>query len=245
MDVGIYQGAMALSTLERWQDVLSQNIAAATVNGYKKSEVNVQGMAFGAIQDSANSKAASAAAIMPMSGEKVSFLPGEMKRTGNPTDFAIGGNGFFAVRQSDGALRYTRNGEFSVNAQNQLVTASGEPVQGAGGPISLLPGGQEMSVDASGKIYQNNQLVGTLAVYDFADPSKLSKVSGGFKAEAGTQATQVSFPNIAQGHVEGSNVSAIDEMVKLIQVTRAQEANQKIITAHDQRLSRVIQTFNQ
>lgn len=233
-----------MAALERWQDVLSQNIAAATVPGYKKSELSITGVEFGAIQDKANSKAGSSPAVMPIGSQQVSFLQGDMKRTNNPTDFAVGGKGFFAVREADGALRYTRNGEFMVNSQNQLVTGSGEPVQGGGGAITLLPGGQELSVDPSGKIYQGNQLIGNLSVFDFADPSKLTKVSGGFRADAGSQPINVAHPNIAQGYLEGSNVSAIDEMVKLIQVTRAQEANQKVITSHDQRLARVIQTFN-
>ncbi len=243
MDVGIYQGATALSALERWQDVLSQNIAAATVPGYKKTEVSINGQDFGILQDRANSSARQAA-VMPVGTQKVSFMTGDMRRTDNPTDFSIGGDGFFSVREGDGKVRYTRNGEFTINSQSQLVTGSGEPVMGTGGPITVQPGGQSLSVDPSGKIYQGSQLVGTLAVVNFSDTSKLTKVSGGFHAGEGAQATNVIYPNISQGYLEGSNVSAIDEMVKLIQVSRAQEANQKVIAAHDNRLARVIQTFN-
>lgn len=243
MDVGIYQGATAMSALERWQDVLSQNIAAATVPGFKKTEVSINGIDFGVLQDKANSSARQAA-VMPSGVQKVSFLTGDMRRTDNPTDFSIGGNGFFSVREGDGTVRYTRNGEFTINSQNQLVTGTGEPVIGTGGPITVLPTGESLSVDPSGKIYQGNQLVGALSVVDFADNTKLVKVSGGFHAGEGAQATPVAYPNISQGYLEGSNVSAIDEMVKLIQVSRAQEANQKVIAAHDNRLARVIQTFN-
>lgn len=243
MNVGIYQGAAAIGAMERWQAAISQNIAAATVPGYKGSDIAISGESFGQIQARIDGKGGSTTASVPVDRNNVSFLPGQMTRTGNPTDVALSGKGFFVVQEADGRLRYTRNGEFGVNTQNQLVSSDGNLVQGTGGTISLLPSGGEISISDSGQIYQGNTPVGKLRVVDFADTGGLTKVSGGFYAAGASVPNNVESSSMTQGYLEGSNVSAIDEMVKLIQATRAQEANQKVITSYDKRLGSAIQTF--
>jgi flagellar basal body rod protein FlgG len=243
MNVGIYQGASAIDSLERWQAVISQNIASASVPGYKKTELSIQGLDYGTIQDRANGRGSSQPAVMPADKLSVSFANGEMKRTGNPTDVAIGGKGFFELQQDDGSSLYTRSGEFSINTKGQLTSSTGQIVQGSGGPITLQPNGESVSIDATGQVFQGTQLAGKLKIVEFADNSKLQKVSGGFMAGSGESPTPVTNPNTLQGYLEGSNVSAIDEMVRLIEVSHAQEANQKVISSYDSRLGRVIQTF--
>ncbi len=241
MNVGIYQGASALTALECWQETLSQNIAASTVPGYKKDQISVGGIDYGALVDGASSGAASA--VLPQSSSTVSFAPGTIQRTGNPNDVAIDSEGFFVVREASGKLRYTRNGEFEINASGQLTTSSGEPVQGTGGPISLLPDGGSLIINPDGQLYQGEQLIGRLRVVEFSDKSGLTKVSGGFYAGDASQPVETSNPRLSQGYLEGSNVSAINEMIQMIQVSRAYEANQKVLQAYDDRLGRVNQTF--
>ena len=242
MNVGLYEGATALGALQRWQAVISQNIASASVPGFKGSETSFQGVDYGTIQDKTGVRSSTQAAIMPNDSTQTSFQPGSVEHTGNPTDFAISGKGFFAVQDTSGQTLYTRNGQFSQDATNQLVTSTGAVVQGVGGPVQLLPNGQDVNVDSGGQIYQGNQLIGRLKVVEFADTSKLSKASGGFVAN-GAEGTSVATPGIQQGYLEGSNVSTVGEMVKLIQVERAQEANQKSIQAYDDRMGKVISTF--
>jgi len=240
MNIGVYQGASALESLERWQNLISQNIASSSIPGYKKTDMSFEGVAFGQLQSGRG--AAAQSAIMPVDDTKVSFETGYMSQTGNPTDFAIEGDGFFEVKDSVGNSLYTRDGEFHINTQNQLTTKNGSLVQGVGGAISLIPGGGDIAVDNGGQIYQGTQLVGRLKVVAFDDNSKLEKVNGGFLSGSASPKSAANS-KIAQGYLEGSNVSAVDEMVNLIRVSRAQEANQKTITAYDERLGRVIQTF--
>lgn len=243
MNVGVYQGAAALDSLQRWQEIISQNIAASSVPGYKKTELSFEGVNYGTIQDREGAKYHTQAAVMPMGTAKTAFTNGVLSQTGVPTDFAIEGKGFFAVNDAEGNTIYTRDGEFSVNSAGQMVNKNGYTVQGSGGAINLSTSGGDLTVDSTGQIFQSNQMIGKLKVVDFADTNSLVKVSGGFQAPAGG-ATEVATPSVAQGMLEGSNVNGIDEMVKLIQVARAQELNQKSIQAYDDRLSRVIQTFS-
>lgn len=243
MNVGIYQGASAISALEQWQTAISQNIASAAVPGFKETQFSLEGLDFGKIEERAGGRGSSQSAVMPTEKSNISFAAGSFQRTGNPTDVAIGGDGFFVVQDASGRLRYTRNGGFSSDANNQLVTASGETVQGVGGTISLLPGGGDVAISSDGQIRQNGQLVGKLKVVDFDDKSALTKVSGGFVCVNDGKAKTIDNPNISQGCLEGSNVSTINQMVELIQVTRAQENNLKAIQAFDSRLQKTIQTF--
>lgn len=242
MNVGIYQGATALAALDRWQEVVAQNIANSSVPGYKASEMSVEGENYGTIQDRTGVRSSTQPAVMPINSVQTSFEPGSASRTGNPTDVSIGSNGFFVIQQGNGNMLYTRNGQFNTNASNQLINANGDLVQGVGGPIQLLSG-REVSINQLGQIYQGNQLVGKLQVMNFSDTSKLTKVSGGFQASDDAAPTPDTNPNISQGYLEGSNVSGMGEMIKLIEATHAQEANQKVIQAYDNRMGKVIQTF--
>ena len=242
MDVGIYQGATALSTLERWQDVISQNIANSSVPGYKATEMSVSGIDYGSIQDATGVRSSTQPAIMPSSSTQTSFLQGTLSRTGNPTDVSVD-NGFFVAQQPDGKFIYTRSGQFNQSSTGLLTTVSGNLVQGTGGPIQLLNNGLSPNISPNGEIRQGQQLVGRIKVVNFDDTSALTRVSGGFAASDDGLAKPTLNSTISQGYLEESNVSAVNEMIKLIQASRAQEANQKVITNYDSRLTKTIQTF--
>jgi len=226
-----------MSALERWQSLISQNIASSTVPGFKKTEMSFEGMAMGQLDKSGQP------AIVPVDTTQVSFETGTFAQTQNPTDLAIEGKGFFVVRDEAGQEIFTRDGEFHLDTQNQLVNKNGLMVQGVGGTITLIPGGGDLSVNSEGQIYQGSQLIDRVKVVAFEDNNQLTRVKGGF-LQGNAQAQDSGSTKIVQGFLEGSNVSAIDEMVNLIQVNRAQEANQKVIQTYDARLSKVIQTFS-
>lgn len=238
MNIGVYEGASAMGSLERWQALISQNISAATVPGFKKSEMSFEGVVMGQMEGTRDN------IVMPVDTTKVSFTSGTFAQTQNPTDLAIQGEGFFVIKDNSGNDIYTRDGEFHVNSNRELVNKQGYAVQGVGGGISLSADGGEIAINKQGQIYQGNQLVDRVRVMKFDDNSQLQRVQGGF-LPGGAQALSADDAQVAQGFLEGSNVSAIDEMVNLIQVTRAQEANQKVIQAYDTRLDNVIKTFSQ
>src|SRR5437588_733328 len=138
MDIGIYKGAAALSAYEKWQEVISQNIAAGSTPGFKKTD-----LAFSAVEsDRARLGEQSGFAdamrgVMPQTATRINFAPGELRHTGDDLDFAIQGGGFFQIQRANGEVGYTRDGEFHLSPDRTLVTKQGLPVMGESGPITF------------------------------------------------------------------------------------------------------------
>ena len=134
------------------------------------------------------------------------FAQGTLLETGLSTDFAIIGNGFFTIRMNDGNIAYTRNGNFKLNEENQLVTMEGYLV------LDEINDFDD---------YQNlNRIGNTLFTSDFAP----IEIEG----------------EVKQGFLESSNVDIIDEIVKMIEISREFEANQKVLHAADETLNKAV-----
>ena len=167
-----------------------------------------------------------------------------MVQTRRDLDVAISGDCFLSVRLPDGREGFTRAGQLSVRADRTLVTSDNLPVLGAGrAPITLQAGGA-ISIDADGEISQAGQVIDTLAVSRFADPQKLEPLSGGvFLPTADEAPLAAAGGSVMQGYIEGSNISQMREMIDLVSIARAYEANQKIISTRDQLLQRTLDTL--
>src|SRR5450432_772805 len=114
MNIGLYQSASALSALERWQDVVAQNITSSQTTGYRKRTVNFSSQMSGELQTDPNTRLASDGGGMPTVFPKVNtginFTSGETQPTRRDLDVAIQGDGFFEVQMPDGTKAYTRSG---------------------------------------------------------------------------------------------------------------------------------------
>ncbi|MBI9103069.1 MAG: flagellar basal-body rod protein FlgF [Spirochaetales bacterium] len=190
------------------------------------------------------------------------FEQGALKQSGNPFDLAIEGEGFFSVQTPDGE-KYTRNGTFMVDNNGLLVTKEGMPVLGEEGLIYLKK--NNFVVDSQGQIFQNAdfaddpqrlvsmeendwanmELVDTLKVVDFNRPRFLKKQGSSMWAntrESGQPRDMElgAETKVIQGFLEGSNVNPVTEMVNMIEVNRAYEANQKVIQTQDTMTSQLI-----
>lgn len=190
------------------------------------------------------------------------FNQGALKQSNNPFDLALDGEGFFSVETIRGE-RYTRNGSFHLSKEGILVTKQGEPVLGENGIIRIKK--NNFVVDKKGNVYQNAalsgdperlvsmeenewenlELVDTLKVVDFERPRFLKKEGDSLwrtTEEAGDlqQAALGSETKVEQGFLEGSNVNPVTEMVRMIEVNRAYEANQRTITTQDELSGRLI-----
>ena len=109
----------------------------------------------------------------------------------------------------------------------------------SGNPITLVPGLPDITINRDGSVFQGDTSLGKLSVQTFANPSKLTPVAGGyFLAGAGVQPVPVEKPELMQGYLEGSNVAPLREMVDMVLISRAYEANQKIITTADQTMQK-------
>ncbi len=183
------------------------------------------------------------------------FEQGALKETENPFDLALDGDGFFSVDTIYGE-RFTRNGTFVLGKEGLLLTKNGMPVNGENGPIQIKK--NNFVIDSQGRVFQNGafsddpqrlvsmeenewesmELVDTLKIVEFPRPRYLQKQGDSFwmdTVESGP-ATLMSLetrPKVYQGFLEASNVNPVREMVNLIEVNRAYEANQKSIQTQD------------
>jgi len=248
MNVGLYQSAASLSALERWQEAVSQNITSSEVTAYKKRTISFSGQDSGEILIDPKSRAGHGqgqSATFPVASSSINFLPGETKPTGRKLDVAIQGEGFFEVQMPDGSRGYTRTGEFQMRPDRTVVTGQGAAVLlASGSPLQLNQGQGDVAIKPDGTVTQGSAALGKLSVQTFAKPGQLVALAAGlFTAPSGVDPTPVSNPSVLQGNLEASNSTSLHEMVDLVTISRAYEANQKIITSSDDLLEKTIQAF--
>ncbi|MDB6094000.1 MAG: hypothetical protein JWM32_1562 [Verrucomicrobia bacterium] len=245
MNIGLYQSASSLSALERWQDSVSQNIASSQMAGYRKRTVNFSTQEAGEIQSDPKGRIGHEegdAMLFPKVNTGINFVSGETQPTRRELDVAIQGDGFFELQRADGTKVYTRNGEFHLTAERTIVSSSGDNVMTeSGSPLTLVAGGGEVVINQDGTVFQGTTSIGKFAVKRFADNSMLAPSAGGsFVPSGGAAPLTVEEPELLQGYLEGSNVTPLREMVDLVLISRAYEANQKVITTVDQQMQKTL-----
>jgi len=157
------------------------------------------------------------------------FNPGVIKQTGNTLDMAIEGDGYFVVNTPEG-VRYTRSGNFTLNASNTLITADGNMVMGENGPIILEQG--KILIDSEGGISVNGNEVNRVKIADFDKPYNLVKDHGNMFT--GSNERPAEGYKVLQGAMELSNVNPVKEMASMIEVLRGYESYQKVMTTLDE-----------
>ncbi len=244
MNISLYQAASALNANNRWQEVIAENMSAASVPGYKRQDVSFEAVQAGMMPIGSDGGISERQPwSMAQATTKTSFAPGEMRYTGQDTDVGISGNGFFEVQLPGGGLAYTRDGEFQMNSQGQLTTKQGYVVMGDSGAIQLDRATSDpIAVAADGTVSQGQVVRGKIKVVDFNKPELLTQASGGiFLAQnAGLQTNEVATPDLRQFFVEQANTTSMGEMANMITVMRSSEANQRIIQMEDERMGKAI-----
>ncbi len=231
MNVSLYQAAAAMNANARWQDLISQNLSAGSTPGARSRDV-----VFSSVQ-------AGAKFVIPSANSSVNFQPGEIRPTNNPLDFALEGKGFFEVQLPNGEHAFTRDGEFHLSPQGQLITKQGYGLVGDGVPLQVDPAnGLALTVSANGEISQGGQIKGKMKLAEFTNPKLLTPLGAGlFRADhPDLQPSAKPDTKVRQGFVEASNISTTAEMASLITAMRGFEANQRIIQMQDERMGRTI-----
>jgi flagellar basal-body rod protein FlgF len=208
------------------------------VPGFKKQELSFAAVEAGL--RTAHSPGAQAALLRAQTA--TNFQPGQMRFTGVNTDVAIDGAGFFEVQLPDGTA-FSRDGEFQINAQGQLVTKQGFPVLGESGLLQLdRTNAASLSISATGEVSQGTDVIGTLKLVEFGQPQFLRQISGGCFLADNPEAkpADVATPSLRQGFLESANTSSTLEMANLIRVMRSFEASQRLIQIEDERMGRAI-----
>lgn len=168
-----------------------------------------------------------------------SFEQGPLNQSGNPLDAAFQGKGFFAIETPKGE-RYTRNGEFTLDAEGYLTTKEGYKVLGQNGYIQIE--GKNIIINEKGQIYSDENEIDTLKLVDFNDYKLLQKDGEALFGDASGDPANMKAAEglILQGFSEASNVNSIKQMVEMITVLRSYEANQKVIKTHDELLGKSV-----
>lgn len=179
-------------------------------------------------------------AFVGLGGTMPDIRPGPITPTSNPLDFAIQGRGYFVVNTPDGT-RYTRDGHFQINGQGQLVNADGYPVvDPQGRTLSIPQGANNIEVTPTGTLSSDKGPIGSLQIVKFDSDVAMQQVGTDlYQTDAPSQVVDATT-SVKQGMIEGSNVQPIVEVTKMIQVQRAYEAAQTMITnEHDRDLQAI------
>ena len=228
MDNTLLVGLSRQVALARELDVIANNIANINTTGFKTD---------GAVFEEYISPTARAEnfvgpdqliSYVQDRATWVDLSQGALERTGNALDVAIDGRGFLAVQTPNGE-RYTRNGAFQINNNGELVTSEGYQVLGASGPIIFQPKDRDITISRDGTISvrEGNTAAteaqrGQISVVGFAQPSLLQKDgTGTFRAPEGVTPQADPTSRLVQGSIEKSNVRAVMEMSRMIEVTRS------------------------
>ncbi len=225
-----------MNATAKWQDLISENLAASSVPGARKQEIS--------FSDTQVSGGASGG--IPSATTVTNFQAGELCSTGNAMDFALEGPGFFTVQLPNGDQAYTRNGEFRLNAKGQLVNNEGYEVLSTSGPLQFNPNSSDpITVSATGDVSQGGATKGKLQITEFQHPEKLTLMgTGNFSPNSPdgqeAQPSTATSTQVRQGFIEAANTSPTTEMASLITAMRMFESNQKVLQMQGDRMSKTI-----
>ena len=258
----LHSAATGLRALSTRIDVVANNLANAETNAFKRSRVNFEDLMYLTLKQpgavNANSEFSPAGIFVGLgvriSNTQLDLEQGSLERTDAPLDVGIQGEGFFRVQVLDtigNGLAYTRNGNFIVNRDGELVLGVKDGPR-LDPPITIPPDATEINITTDGTIsvlragQTNSTVVGQLRLFQFVNPQGLDIIGGSLFQE-----TEASGPplesapgedgsgEILQGHLESSNVDPVKELVTLIKTQRAFELNSQSIQTADQALQTI------
>lgn len=181
------------------------------------------------------------------------FTKGDLQATDQPLDLAIDGRGFFQVAMPDGSLTYTRDGQFQLSEEGEIVTAEGYRLE----PSLTVPAdAQTITIAADGTVSAllagstGISQLGNIQIADFVNPAGLQAIGGNlFRETPASGAPLTGNPGsnglggLLQGNLENSNVNVVEEMVNMVSTQRAYEMNSRVVSTADQMLQFVTQNL--
>lgn len=250
----LWTAASGMQAQQTGIDVIANNLANVNTSGFKKSRTDFQDLIYQNLKTTgapSTSTTEIPSGIQIGLGTKVAavtkmFSAGNIVQTGNELDIAIEGEGFFQVQMPDGATTYTRSGSWKKDSQGRVVTSDGYPMT----PEIVIPNNATqitigndgtVSVMQSGQTTPTN--VGTIQLATFSNSTGLASIGKNLYMESDSSgaattgtAGQDGVGTTAQGFLEMSNVSVMEEMVAMIVGQRAYETNSKAVQTADEML---------
>ncbi|MDB5038420.1 MAG: flgF, partial [Bacteriovoracaceae bacterium] len=226
-ETNVYTALSGQVAVAKQIDLVANNIANVNTTGFKaerplfeKALAKENALLSSSLKkDVTNPNPFATQDFAAIKGSYADLSQGPTQSTGNPLDAAIEGKGFFVIQTPDGE-RYTRAGNFKLDATHRIVTQDNLPVQGSGGDIILQPGAI-VTVTEDGTVNVDGKPNGKFRIVDL-DPKNIQRETGQrFSSSAG--ATEVTAPRVVGGALEGSNVNAVKELADMILSSRLYE----------------------
>ena len=253
----LYTAASGMNAQQANMDNVAHNLANVNTTGFKKSRVEFEDLMYQETRTAGSS--ASSATEAPVGLEvglgtravatSRDFSSGNLRQTSGPLDLAIEGDGFFQISLPNGTTAYSRSGTFHRDSQGMIVTNEGYALQPN---ITVPPNATSLSISKDGIVSAQipgqtaSQNLGTIELASFTNAAGLRPLGGNlFTATSASGDAETGVPGsdsrgtLAQGFVEDSNVSVVEEMVNMIIGQRAYEANSRVIKASDEMLQQV------
>jgi flagellar basal-body rod protein FlgG len=252
-------GATGMLAQQTNVDVISNNIANMTTTGYKRQQVEFKDLIYqdvarpGATSSDNNTKLPTGQQLGL--GVRVGSVyrineQGTLQLTSNPLDMAINGDGLFQITMPDGTLAYSRDGIFQMDANGQVVTTQGYPLEPA---ITIPDNATSVNIDLNGQVtaviagQTAESVLGQIQTAKFVNPVGLSAIGDNLFTETDASGPPTvgtpnkdGFGSIKQGAVENSNVDVVTEMTQMITAQRAYEMNSNVISTSDQMLQTLV-----
>jgi flagellar basal-body rod protein FlgG len=259
MNLALWAAKTGLDAQNTQMSVIANNLANTNTTGFKSDRAafqdlmyqNVQQVGAQSTQNTQYSTGLTLGTGVRIAATEKNYTQGSVLQTQGNLDMSITGLGFFQITMPDGQISYTRDGSFSMDAQGNVVTASGYPISPA---ITIPANAQSVSVGTDGTVSVTTAgspkptSVGQIQLASFINVQGLQPTGNNLLAEsAASGAPQVGTPGtgglgtLASGSLETSNVNTVTELVNMIQCQRAYEMNSKAISTTDQMLQYLTQ----
>lgn len=254
MHAALYVSKTGLNAQDTQLTTISNNLANASTVGFKRERAIFEDLIYQvqrqpggqSTQDTELPSGLQLGTGVRVSGTQKEFTEGSLQVTEQPLDVAISGRGFFQVLQPDGNLAYTRNGQWHLDSEGQIVTANGLLLDPA---ITIPEDATSVTIGTDGIVSVTTpgnaatQQVGTIETVDFINPAGLQAIGSNLFLEtqasgaprAGT-AGEDGLGQLLQGTLENSNVDIVEEMVNMITTQRVYEMNSKVVSTADEML---------
>ncbi len=254
MTKGLYIAYTGMIHEQKRMDIMTNNLANADTTGYKKEGATSQAFTdvlavkIKDITEGGSGRNVRAEGLMQPGvkiGENyVDHSQGSFRETENTFDLALSDRGFFEIeftnKAGETSTKYTRDGNFTLTANGDLVNQNGDFVLNNNGAHIRLNPLLETSIDKGGVIWQDGNAVATIGVTDFENYDFLARYGENyFETIDGAQEVQPQA-DVYSGYLEMANISVVSEMVNMITIARQYEANQKLIQTMDSSLDKAV-----
>jgi flagellar basal-body rod protein FlgF len=236
MDSGMYAACTALMARTDALDTIANNLANSSTAGFRGRTTSFSSVLAGAGHHVGSTLNQATNSYGLLGKSRLDLQPGVLAPTGNDLDVGLDGPGFLAVQTAHGTA-YTRAGNMRLSAEGQLVTSTGDPVLGDGGPITS-PRGSAVSIGPDGTISANGAIVGTLNIVEFSATADPQSMGGSYYTAAAKDVIDSPKTQVQQRMLEGSNVNPIAGVVQLINAQRSAEGMRHALSMIDSEMDK-------